>query len=88
MFSTILAALAVLIALQALRLASRDRITIQVQSESATAISPSLELPPFLTKAQSMSKPASKPVSKPVRVPEPEPIISFLQGSPLDVHLN
>lgn len=84
MFSTILAALAVVIALQALRLASRDRITIQVQSESARAISPSLELPPFLTKAQSMPK----PVNKPVRVPEPEPIISFMQGSPLDVHLN
>ncbi len=84
MFSTILAALAVVIALQALRLASRDRITIQVQSESAREISPSLELPPFLNKSQSISK----PVNKPVRMPEPEPIISFLQGSPLDVHLN
>lgn len=86
MFATLLAALAVVIALQALRLASRDRIVIQVQPESGLSVSQSLELPPFLNKSRSSER-AQTPERLERSEREEQPV-SFQQGSPLDVHPN
>lgn len=90
MFATLLAALAVVIALQALRLASRDRIVIQVRPEEALN-SKKPQLPHFLNQPRSerpaAEPPAPRPVARPAE-PEQRIEISFLQGRPLDVHPN
>lgn len=122
MLSTILASLAVGIACQALRLASRERIVIQVQpdnmlearatqqlapqvrSQAPSTESPSkpLQLPPFLQTRAVQTQPVH-PVRSRQTTPQSQtksPLQSealetnaparlhFLQGSPLDVHLN
>lgn len=87
MFTTMLAGLAVIIALQALRMASRDRIIIQVMPESALPVRQSLELPPFLNKPRASDQVSERELASESQVRAEQPA-SFQQSSPRDIHLN
>lgn len=78
MLASLLAGLAVLIALQALRLASRERIVIQVMPEDQLQPAYAAKAPKALPELPQFSRPP---------LPRALPV-AFQMSCPADIHLN